>query len=150
MTRSHAFELLRRVRGELDATRFALTEILRSAAQNLAVLQAASHSGVSEGELRRSASNLEVTFILRLFAEFEAVLRDFWIADVRPTRPDMSPLMDSIAARRRISAAELVAAHEVRIFRNDIIHENSRELRFTFSECARALGKFLRWLPDSW
>lgn len=150
MQRSNAFDMLRRVRGELDAGRFALTEVLRATRENLNFLQSAHKSGVSESELRRCANNLETTFILRLFSEFEAILRDFWTATVRPTRPGMKPLMDSIAARRNIIAAHLTAAHSIRDFRNDIIHENLRDLRFTFPDCARELGKYLSWLPDAW
>jgi hypothetical protein len=150
MTRSHAFNILRRVRGELDAGRFALTEALRATNENLNFLQAARRSGVSESELRRCADNLDITFILRLFSEFEAILRDFWTVTVRPTSPDMRRLIDSIAARRGISPEHLAAAHAIREFRNDIIHENLRALRFTFSDCSRDLGKYLSWLPDGW
>ena len=87
---------------------------------------------------------------MRLFSEFEAVLRDFWTVTVRPTRPDMAVLMNSIAARRGMSPAHLAGAHSVREFRNDIIHESMRGLCFTFSDCARDLGKFLSWLPEQW
>jgi len=150
MNRSHAFNLLRRVRGELEAGRFALAEVLRASKANLDFLQAAHQSRVSPAELRRCADNLEITFTLRLFAEFEAVVRDFWETAVRPTSPDMRTLIDSVAARRAIAPDHVAAAHAIREFRNDIIHENLRDLRFTFSDCARDLGRYLSWPPDAW
>jgi hypothetical protein len=62
----------------------------------------------------------------------------------------MAPLMNAIAARRAISPDHLAAAHAIREFRNDIIHENLRAPRFTFPDCARDLGRFLSWLPNEW
>lgn len=148
MTRDEAYNFLKHVRGEWDAARFALATVLRQMAENLDFKQESQH--ISETELTRCARNLEVTFVLRVFAEFEAVLRNFWVATVRTTRPDMMPLMNAIAARLGIGPDDLAGAHRIRDFRNDIIHENLRDARFTFSECLKALNTYLRWLPLNW
>src|SRR5258708_7244334 len=101
MTQAAAFDMLRRVRDELDAGRFALSRILAQWNDDPDAVIAAKAGGVTETELRRCARNLEVTYVLRLFSTFEAVLRDFWVEGVgRATEPDMRPLMDSIAGRR--------------------------------------------------
>jgi hypothetical protein len=151
MQQSHAFDLFRRVRAELDAARFATTQILADWDQNFNLFNNAKRAGVTDSELRRCAENLEITFVLRLFSEYEAVLRDFWKNGVgKRTRPDMQPLMESIGRRRRMNNDDLASAHEIREYRNEIIHENPRSPRFHFSECSRALGKYLRWLPQDW
>jgi hypothetical protein len=147
MTRSQAFNILRRVRGELDAGRFALTEALRATNDDVNFLQAAYRSGVTEIELRRCADNLEITFTPRLFSEFEAILRDYWTAAVRPTSPDMRPLMDSIAARRRISENHLAAAHAIRDFRNDIIHEKFARSSIYIFRLRAIAGKISQLAP---
>jgi hypothetical protein len=45
---------------------------------------------------------------------------------------------------------ELDLAHEIREYRNDIIHEGAGDERYGFSECKRALAMYLRWLPLQW
>ena len=72
-------------------------------------------------------ANLEVTFVLRLFAEFETVLRDFWTVSLnRRTRPEMRRLMNAIARYRALDDADLNAAHAVRQFRSAITHDGVR------------------------
>jgi hypothetical protein len=149
MTRSQAYQSLHRVSGEFRATRFALIEVLRATNENLGFLQAATREQIGESELRRASANIEVTFILRLFGEFEAILREFW-ATLRPTAPDMKPLMDAIAARRSMAPTDLAAAHDVRALRNAIIHQNVRVFTLTFAHCTPLLGRYLRWLPETW
>ena len=58
---------------------------------------------------------LELTYIIRLFAEFETGLRLFW-PTARGTEPPgrTRDLVDGIAATRRIPFQELVNAHAVR------------------------------------
>ena len=49
--------------------------------------------------------NLEPTYLIRLFAEFEAGLREAWaLAFRQTTSPRMRDLIDSFAARRLIPA----------------------------------------------
>ena len=53
----------------------------------------------------------------------------------RSTKPQIGPLMNRIAALQdgtRLSPR----AHEIRMFRNDIIHENLRELKIRLSRCS--------------
>jgi hypothetical protein len=151
MHRSAAYNLLARVRDELEAGRFAVSIVLGGIDQDERIAQAAQVYDVTSEELRRCADNLQVTFVLRLFSEFEAVLRDYWKEGLgRSSAPDMRPLMESIARRRAMSQNDLDMAHEVRLYRNVIIHEKMREGGFDFSECKQRLGMYLRWLPLQW
>jgi hypothetical protein len=151
MIRSHAYDMLRRVRDELDAGQFALGWIAADWDRNPILQVAAKSSEVTDHALRRCGENLQITFLLRLFSEFEAILRDYWSSGLhRGTNPDMQPLMESIARRRGMSDDDLAAAHAIRHYRNDVIHESLRDARFQFPECLRALGRYLRWLPMDW
>jgi len=151
MLRIAAFRILARVRDELDAGRFALSATLGGLTRDGEARVAASKAGVTEGELRRCARNLEITFILRFFAEFEGILRDYWGQGLgRMTQPPMSVLMDGIAGHRRMAEADKDLAGDVRRYRNDVIHEDLRDARMDFPQCARAIGRYLRWLPDDW
>lgn len=150
MTKREAFDRIRRVRRELDSARFSLTRTLRLVNEDLDELQAAGRGGTSPSELIRCCDNLEINYILRLFSEFEAAVRDFWISRVRNTRPRMAVLMNRVADRCGITTSVLNAAHAIREFRNDVIHQNPRALKFDFSDCAKALGTYLGFLPQAW
>jgi hypothetical protein len=151
MTRSAAYNMLARVRDELEAARYALSTIARTWDEHLTAAPAPGGRSLSAGDVRRCLENLELTYILRLFAAYEALLRDFWLTGVgRATEPELKPLMDSIARRRNMDAKTLMSAHDVRDFRNKIMHRNVHSLRFDFGECAKILGTYVSWLPTAW
>ena len=62
------------------------------------------------GEIDDASSLLEGTYIIRLYAEFEAGLRSFWEAS-RDSEPRMSQLLDLVASGPGIPDDELVNAH---------------------------------------
>ena len=99
--------------------------------------------------------NLEGTYLVRLFAAFEAALRSYDRARHHdPTRKeDASVLIDSIGGRRGqgISGVIRERAHAVRKVRNYWAHEND-ELPTLLSlvEARASLQTFLSWLPEAW
>ena len=56
---------------------------------------------LKNGEILAASRNLEATYIIRLFAEFESGARQYW-STVRPTNPPVADLIIGLAARRRI------------------------------------------------
>jgi hypothetical protein len=146
-----AFDSMTRVRQDFDGASFAIDRTLALWNLNPSISDKAMELHLAEFALRRSAANLEVTFVLRLFAEFEGILRNYWLRGMnRQTDPPMQQLMDAIAADRNMNATDLVDAHDVRTYRNDIIHESLRTARIPFVRCSTHLGRYLRWLPQSW
>jgi hypothetical protein len=111
---------------------------------------------ISEGWTRKDAQNLarnlEATFLIRVFAEFESGLRDFWEKSLgRATHPSVKDLLDSIAARRDIPQDWLDDVHEVRNFRNSFVHERKGdEISVSLSEARGRLCRFFSWLPGDW
>lgn len=150
MTRAAAFDMLARVRDELDAVAFALGHATEAWGSDPQFLAAARDADFALDDFRRPARSLELTYLLRLFSEFETVVRHFWTTTVRPTEPGMGPLLDAVAARRPMSNADRDGAHGVRELRNRIIHEGLRELADDFADHLAALGRYLRWLPNDW
>ncbi len=148
MERSDAYRRLARVRDEFEAARLALAYTL---AQMQAGVPINGPQNMALPEMRLSARHLEVTYLLRLYAEYEGILMDYWLGGMRRrTRPQMKVLMDRIASNQTMSAGNLFDAHRVRDFRNDIVHHNVRDPRLTFRDCASRLGTYLRWLPVRW
>src|SRR5688500_7089019 len=100
MTRFEAYQLLARVRDELEAARFALSTVARGWDQHMAAAPAPAGRAMSVADLRRCLDHIELTYIMRLFATFEAVLRDYWLNGVgRTTEPDLVQLLSSLHGR---------------------------------------------------
>ena len=112
--------------------------------------------GTAEGwerhDVERLSRNLEATYLIRLFAEFEAGLRDYWERSMgRTTSPPMKHLMVSIAAHRTIPQDWLDDADDVRKERNKYVHltwEEETDLRL--SEATSRVCRFLSRLPLNW
>lgn len=151
MLRSAAYDLLLRVRDELEAARFALTVVLRDWHVHLGTAPSSAGRALSHGDLRRCLDNVEITYILRLFGTWEAILRDYWLNGVaRRTDPDLRPLVDSLAGRRHVDPGTLATVHDLRGFRNEIVHENLQVLRYDYGQVARGLARFISYLPQDW
>lgn len=150
MTREYAFNMLRRIHDELDSARFSISHVLAiwNSPPTLSIMV---RSGHTRNQLLRCSANLEMTFILRLFSQFEATLRDYWLVGMgRTSEPGMFDLMEGIAANRNMNHADLSFAHGVRNFRNRLTHELVGTPRLDYATCARRLGRYLRWLPVNW
>lgn len=71
--------------------------------------------GMRPRDVREAATNLEGTYVVRLFAAFEAGLRLFWEEVRRTEAPARTrDLLDGIAATCRIHPRELANAHAAR------------------------------------
>ena len=132
----------------------------RSAAALLkAQLQADPNYGRNQGWECRDGdafnANLDSTYIVRLYAEFEAGLRDYWANRLnRDTRPPMVQLLQSVVDQR-ISIDRLEDADAVREYRNFLVHDESDEppsdmRTFTVTEAKSHLCYFFGRLDANW
>jgi hypothetical protein len=130
--------------------------------EHVAMRQAANHfrqaavadPTILEGNLRRwiddALENLEGTYIIRLFAEFETGARQYWAANW-VTNPNTIDLLSGLAARRRIPDTERDNAHLVRNYRNSLVHEREEKLEVMPIAVARSyLCHFFSFLPPRW
>jgi len=62
----------------------------------------------------------------------------------------MIDLMNSVAAYCFMKDDDVQDAHEVRDYRNDVIHQHLQDPRFDFQSCRSRLARFVRWLPQKW
>lgn len=115
--------------------------------------------GTDQGWESRDGSaftaHLESTYIIRLYAEFEAGLRDYWANRLkRPSHPPMVQLLQSLA-NQRVSMDRLDDADAVREYRNFLVHSESREPppdmeTFTVAEAKKHLCYFFGRLDSDW
>jgi len=105
---------------------------------------------ITPRDIEEAENNLEGIFIVRVYAEFETGLRDYWDT-VRPTHPMMGILMDSVAAQRKVPASVSKNAHLVREYRNGLVHEREDAPDSVPVDIARShLSRFFSFLPEDW
>jgi hypothetical protein len=127
------------------------------AARDLQARLRANPSALSDEQLQVAdfhnfRDNLEPTYLIRLFAEFEAGLREAWVRALgQATSPRMQDLIDSVAARRLVPAPWRAAAHEVRAYRNALVHEGGADVApIGLAEACGHLCRFFSYLPPDW
>lgn len=108
------------VEREHTATRFALDYLQAAVDRDPSSL--AGYMRIRE--LREAAQRLEGTYIIRLFAEFETCLRQYWeMARGRQAPSRTRNLLDGVGARCVIPHDQIRNAHAVRAYRNSLVHE---------------------------
>jgi len=101
-------------------------------------------------DLRDAFENLEGTYLIRLFAEFETGLRLYWIT-IKRTHPRTKDLINGSAASRRASPELVTAIHAIREYRNLLVHQRRVAISPVGLATARsACCQFLSRLPESW
>jgi hypothetical protein len=110
---------------------------------------------IIEGDLRHreivtASTNLEGTYLIRLFAEFETGARQYW-ATQWDSHPKTVDLLDGLAARCKITETHRDNAHAVREYRNALVHEREdRPKALPISEVRSYLCTFFSFLPRQW
>lgn len=145
-------EHLKEVEGEYRAAQFAMDRLRAQLAADPSVLGKAEAIRAS---LPTACTHLEGTYLIRLFAAFEAALRSYDRAKNHdPTRQmDAAVLIDSIGGRRGqgISTSVRADAQMVRRVRNRWAHEDDNcEDQISLKKAAAHLQTFLSWLPETW
>jgi hypothetical protein len=140
------------VEGEYQAARMAID---RLKAEVVATPEVMKKNDGLRAYLRDADRNLEGTYLVRLFAAFEAALRSYDQARHNdPNRNEVaSVLIDTIGGRRGqgILAAVRQDAHAVRLVRNYWAHESDTlPAPMTLADARARLQKFLSWLPEAW
>lgn len=106
--------------------------------------------GLRPRDVVLAAANLEDTYFVRLFAEFESGARQFW-ATYKDTYPQTTDLLHGLASRCKIPNELLEDVHLVREFRNALVHErNERPEAISVATARRHLGRFFSYLPPKW
>lgn len=111
---------------------------------------------VAREYLRQARENLEGTYIVRLFAAFEAALRSYdRTRRGDPTRiTDAATMIDEIGGKRGrgIQADIRERAHDARRARNYWAHESDQppDPMLTIDEVRSRLQAYLSNLPDEW
>lgn len=102
------------------------------------------------GEIVAAAENLEATYFIRLFAEFETGARQYWSANWK-SFPRTFDLLNGLAARREIPETQLEQAQLAREYRNSLVHEREGiPEAVLLSDARHYLCHFFSFLPYQW
>ncbi|UUO07625.1 hypothetical protein M4951_04785 [Blastopirellula sp. J2-11] len=103
-----------------------------------------------QGEIVSASRNLEGTYIMRLFAEFETGARQFW-DETWGTEIKTFNLFEGLAARRGIPDTDRINGHLVRDYRNSLVHERDEQPDpLSIALARRYLCTFFSYLPVEW
>lgn len=107
-------------------------------------------AGVRLQDVERAVHNLEGTFTVRLFSEFEAILLDHFRVNFPKERLPGSALslINRAATRRRIRDEIRDGAHRIREYRNALVHHLAGLPVYSFSQALTSLNRFVAPLPD--
>ncbi|MBX9583890.1 MAG: hypothetical protein K2X87_26625 [Gemmataceae bacterium] len=97
--------------------------------------------------------DLAVTYLVRMFAEFESGLRSFWGAVKPGKKPMTEQLINGVASKCRVPDPLRVEVHQVRAYRNRVVHGNEYDEAVTpvsVADARRSLVLFLNRLPFEW
>jgi hypothetical protein len=100
--------------------------------------------------------NLEATYIIRIYAEFEASLRDYWLTHLgQTTRPKMFQLVRHAVPNQNFSQDIIDNADDVREYRNFLVHDIEDEpgkdiVVFSAAEAKKHLIAYLGRLDTGW
>jgi hypothetical protein len=101
-------------------------------------------------EIGTVIENMEATYVIRLFAEFESGLRQFWGVS-RGTDPGTHDLIEGIASMCRIPHEKRINAHAMREYRNSMVHERDEQVeQVSIENVRKSLIDFFRFLPPHW
>lgn len=100
--------------------------------------------------------NLAATYVIRIYAEFEAGLRDYWQTYLgQLSHPPMIQLVRRLVPNQRFSQDCIDNADEVRVYRNFLVHDSLDEppedmIVFSVSEAKKHLCEYFSRLDPTW
>jgi hypothetical protein len=110
------------------------------------------NQGLEQADFLALRRNLDSTYLIRLFAEFETGLREYWKQRMRKTTvPRVADLITSISSNRDVHHRDMARVDEVRKYRNKLVHEEDSEAQVVeMREARKFLCIFFGKLPEDW
>jgi len=109
-------------------------------------------SNLTIADLRTFRTKLHDTYFIRLFAEFETGLRDYWKNGLgRKPQTRITDVIESLASKHTVLDVVRLKVQAARKWRNRLIHEEDAEGdAVALPEARSYFGKFLGYLPENW
>lgn len=147
---SEAFEWMNRIKvveREYGAIRFGTDRLIVAVNDDPAILA----GPIKRPAIKIASAHLEGTYIIRVFAEFETALRQFGRAFHIREQRRAETLINRVRDRGRIPPADARPVHQVREYRNVLVHDRQAPVApVTIREATRFLCAFLSHVQGIW
>lgn len=140
-------ERIKAVDREYWSTRIAVDRLSVQVAHDSGVLG----NGPRHRDLESADENLEGTYLIRMFAEFETGVRSYW-RTIRPrARSPVEILLARVGDRCGIPLDVIQGAQTVRVHRNKLVHDRDEAVKaVTIADARRRLATYFARLPIEW
>jgi hypothetical protein len=140
-------ERIKSVEREFWSARIAVERLSTEVSRDPGILR----DGPKPRDLRSASENLEGTYLIRMFAEFETGVRSFWKA-IRPrTRTPVEIMLARVGDRCGIPTDVVDEAQRVREYRNSLVHDRDEPIDpVSISNARRRLLIYVARLPNRW
>lgn len=108
-------------------------------------------NGVSKSQATAALGRVEQTYLIRLFSEFEAMLKAYLDSRNETVPSKAYDLINKAAKRQRANVPDdkRDAVHLVREYRNAVVHAlGGGAVAVSFRQALSALNQYLVFLPD--
>lgn len=106
---------------------------------------------IERRDVERYRGELESTYLIRVYAAFEAGLRDAWRHRFgRKTYPKMEVLIDCVRDLCGVPLELAESVHEVREYRNDVVHDTGTAPPVPLDSARHRLCAYFSRLPLDW
>lgn len=149
--RSHFFDRLQQAQAEHGAAAFAVAWMLTDGCNRADVVRELGRREITVGALQHCRAGLEAAYTVRLFSEFKKALRSYWRSARRSVwRGRARDLVDRVAGWQSVPADVVSKTHQVREYRNHLLHGTHVAPSLDLLDCKQTLCKFLAHLPHQW
>jgi hypothetical protein len=137
-------ERIKSAEREYWSARIAIDRLSADVAHDTTILG----DGPRPRDLRSADENLEGTYLIRMFAEFETGVRSYW-RTIRPhSRTAVETLLSRVGDRCGMPVDLIQDAHTVRVYRNMLVHDRDEDVAaVTVADARRRLASYFARLP---
>jgi hypothetical protein len=140
-------ERIKAVEREYWSARIAVDRLSSAATHDPSVLG----DGPRPRDLAATDENLEGTYLIRMFAEFETGVRSYWRTIKPRSRAPAETVLARVGDRCSIPLDVIQAAQTVRIYRNKLVHDRDQEVEaVVIAEARHSLASYFARLPIRW
>jgi hypothetical protein len=144
--RSESHERVKAVEREYWAARLAVDRLAADVARDPGALG----DGPEPRDLLAARENIQGTYLIRMFAEFETAVKSYWKAS-RRTHPQAEVLLNRVGALRGMPGDVINGVHAARKHRNNLLHDREGDMdAVTVSQARQWFQTYLARLPNQW
>lgn len=141
-------ERIKAVEREYWSARIAVDRLTREVTGDASILG----TGPRPRDLEATGEHLEGTYLVRMFTEFETGVRSYWrwVKHDTKRRTPAEIMLGRVADLHKIPDDVIRGPHDVRLYRNWLVHGDEEAESVTIKDARRFLATYFARLPEGW